>query len=71
MLNLSNIKTILNLASISQLQISFDEEHRIVNADYVYKGQPGKKQITYQEMIDSLAIGQPGLPGTGTADNLS
>jgi len=71
MLNLSNIKTILNLASISQLQISFDEEHRIVNADYVYKGQPGKKQITYQEIIDGFSIGQPGPVSLGTEDNKS
>lgn len=62
MLDLKNIKTILNLAGISQLQISFDEEHRTVNADYVFKGQPGKKKLTYQEIIDSLTIGLPGPP---------
>jgi len=71
MLDLTNIKTILKMAGINQLQISFDEKHRTVNADYVFNGQPGKKQFTYEEMIDSLAIGQPVPPASGTRDNLS
>ena len=62
MLDLKNITTILNLAGISKLQVSFDEKHRTVNADYVFKGQPGKKKITYEEIINSLSIGQPGRP---------
>ena len=71
MIDFNKIKAILNLAGISQLQISFDEEQSIVNADYVFKGQPGKKKITYQEIIDSLAIGQPVPPVSGTRDKLS
>ena len=71
MLDLRNIKTILHLAGISYLQISFDEKHRIINVDYVFNGQPGKKQFTYEEMIDSLAICQPVPPASGTRDNLS
>lgn len=62
MIDLSTIKTILQLAGISQLKIDFDENHRVVNAYYVFLGTPGTKRITYQEVIDSLTIGMPGLP---------
>jgi len=60
MINLTNIKSILQVAGISRLEISFDDEHKVVNAVYLFKGKPGTKQITQQEIIDSLAIGPPG-----------
>ena len=60
MVNLNNIKTILQIAGISRLKISFDNELKVVNVVYLFKGKPGTKQITQQEIIDSLAIGPPG-----------
>lgn len=60
MIDLTNIKTILQVAGISQLKITFDDEHKVVNAVYRFKGKPGTKQITYQEIIKSLTIGMPG-----------
>ncbi len=60
MFDLSNIKTILKVAGINQLEIQFDDEHQLVNAEYVFRGKPGTKRITYQEVIDSLTIGMPG-----------
>ena len=62
MIDLTNIKTLLQIAGITQLKISFNGELQIVNAEYVFKGIPGHKQIAYQEVIDSLTIGQPAAP---------
>ena len=59
MINLNNIKIILQTAGISQLKISFDGEFQIIDAEYVFRGKPGHKKITYQEVIDSLNIGLP------------
>ena len=60
MIDLSNIKTILQVAGINQLQIQFDDDHQLVNAEYVFKGKPGTRQITYEEIIKLLSIGHPG-----------
>jgi len=60
MITLGSIKIILQTAGISRLEISFDDELKVVNAVYLFRGKPGTKQITYQEVIDSLAIGPPG-----------
>jgi len=62
MFDLSNIRTILQIAGISQLKVDFDENHRVVNAYYVFKGISGIKVITYQEIIDILTIGMLGPP---------
>lgn len=71
MFDLSNIKTILQVAGISQLYIDFDENHRVVNAYYVFRGKPGTKRITYQEVIDNLTIGMPGQPVAPGTDPLT
>lgn len=60
MIDLSNIKTILQVAGISRLEIAFDDKEREVLAVYVFKGESGHKYITYQEIINSLMIGPPG-----------
>lgn len=73
-MDLSNIKTILQVAGISQLEITFDDEHKVVNAVYRFKGKPGTKQITYEEVTKSLSIGPPGYtdaPGADQAQQLS
>ena len=74
MIDLNNIKTILQIAGISWLKIHFDNEQKHVKAYYVFKGVSGIKQITYQEIIDSFTIGMPGPPaepGAGLAKQLS
>lgn len=60
MIDLSNIKTILQFAGISSLLIKFDNEKQIINIWYVFKSVPGKKQISFQEVTKLLSIGQPG-----------
>lgn len=62
MIDLKQIKTILQIAGISRLQIQFNNAQQYVNADYEFKGKPGNRQITYQEIIDSLTIGHPTAP---------
>ena len=62
MINLSNIKTILQVAGISLLRIQFDDEHQLVNAEYVFRGKKSYRQITYQKIVESLTIGQLGPP---------
>lgn len=57
MITLGSIKILLTTAGISRLKIDFDDEHKHVNAEYVFRGVPGTKQITYQEIIESLTIG--------------
>jgi len=59
MLDLKQIKTLLQIAGITHLKIDFDEKQKVVNADYVFKRIRGTKRITYQEIIDSLTIGSP------------
>ena len=74
MIDLSNIKTILQVAGINQLKVEFDNNYQVVIAEYVFKGKPGKKSITYQEIINSLTIGHPGPPvarGAAQAPELS
>jgi len=74
MIDLKQIKTILQVAGISRLKIGFVGSYRVVNVEYVFKGKPGTKQITYQEIIDSFTIGMPGPPaepGAGLAKQLS
>jgi len=62
MIDLNNIRTILQVAGISRLKINFDGELQVVNAEYTFRGVPGHKQITWEEIIDSLTIGLPGQP---------
>ena len=59
MINLNNVRTILQVAGISRLKINFDGDLQIVNAEYIFQGVPGHKQITWEEIIDSLTIGPP------------
>ena len=59
MINLNNIKTILQIAGITYLRIDFGNDQKHVKAYYVFKGVSGIKQITYQEIINALTIGLP------------
>lgn len=59
MLELKQVKTILQVAGITQLKIQFNDNLEFVNAFYVFRGKPGSRQIAYQEIIDSLTIGSP------------
>lgn len=59
MIELNHIRMVLMTMGISRLKIDFDDEQKLVNADYVFGGVSYNKQITYQEIIDSLTIGQP------------
>lgn len=59
MINLNQVKSILQTAGISQLKIDFDDDRRCVNAEYVFRGTRATKKITYQEIVDSLLIGLP------------
>ena len=59
MIDLNNIKTILQVAGISRLQIQFDDKQQLVNVEYVFRGKPDTTQVTYQEIIDHLSIGRP------------
>ena len=61
MIDLNNVKTLLKVAGITQLKISFDEKQHLVNAEYVFRGVPGAKQMTYREIIDNLSIGVPDM----------
>lgn len=61
MIDLNNIKTILQVAGISRLKIQFNDSQKYVRVDYVFKGIPYTKRITYQEIIDSLTIGLTGV----------
>ena len=68
MIDLNNIRILLITAGVSQLVINFDNEQKLVNAKYVFRGVPGTKKITYQEIIDSFSIGQSEAPvGPGAA----
>jgi len=62
MIDLNNIKTILQIAGISRLKIGFDNNRNLVNVEFVFRGKLGTKQITQQEIIDSLTIGAPEAP---------
>lgn len=60
MVDLNNIKTILQVAGINQLKIQFDDDQQLVNVEYVFRGKPGTRQLTYDEIIKLLTIGHPG-----------
>ena len=60
MIDLTNIKTILRFAGVNSMMIKFDKEKEIVTIWYVFKSEPGKKEITYQEIEKLLSIGHPG-----------
>ena len=68
MINLATIKILLTTAGISRLKINFDDAHKHVNAEYVFRGEKGYKQITYREIIDSLTIGLPEAPACPLVD---
>lgn len=57
MITLEGIKALLVIAGLNYLRLDFDDEQKHVKAYYVFKGESGIKQITYQEIIDSLTIG--------------
>jgi len=69
MLTLESIKILLMTAGISRLKIDFDDEQKIVNAEYVFRGAEGTKQITYQEIINSLTIGLPEATACPSVDS--
>ena len=58
MLSLESIKVMLIVAGVSRLKIDFDDMRECVNVEYVFRGGLHGKQITYQEIIDSLTIGK-------------
>jgi len=60
MISLSGIKAMLVLGGLSRLKIEFDDEQKVVNTEYVFRGNPGTRQIPYQEIINGLTIDQPG-----------
>lgn len=62
MFTLESIKILLQTTGISRLKIDFDDEHKLINAEYVFRGESYIKKITYQEIIDSLTIGRPEMP---------
>ena len=62
MISLESIKVMLTVAGVSRLKIDFDDERKLVNADYVFKGVPGTRRITYQEIINGFTIGLPEAP---------
>ncbi len=59
MIELNHIRMMLMTMGISRLKIDFDDERKLVNAEYIFRGKPSTRQITYQEIIDSLNIGLP------------
>jgi len=62
MFKLTQIKIVLMTAGISRLQIQFDDKKQLVNAEYIFRGKAGTKQLTYQEIVDGFTIGLPGPP---------
>ncbi len=68
MVDLKQVKAIMRLAGITKLKLTFDGYLQIVNAEYVFKGAPGHKQITWEEIIDNLTIGQPEQPASPELD---
>ena len=71
MFKLTQIKIVLMTAGISRLQIQFDDKKQLVNAEYIFRGKAGTKQLTYQEIVDGFTIGLPGpskSPGAALAE---
>ncbi len=68
MIDFANVKAILRLAGITKLKLTFDGDLQNVIAEYVFKGAPGHKQITWEEIIDNLTIGQPEQPASPELD---
>lgn len=62
MIDLKQVKTLLQIAGITRLKIRFDNDYNQIYAEYTFKGKPGTKMITYQNIIDSLTIGSSGTP---------
>ena len=60
MIDLHNIITILKFAGINSMLLKFDKEKELVTIWYVFKGVPGKKDISFQEISKLLSFGQPG-----------
>ena len=48
------------MAGITELRIQFDDKKQAVFAYYVFKGKPNARRLTYDEIIELLAIGQHG-----------
>jgi len=68
MITFKSITALLMTAGISRLKLDFDDERKCVNVKYIFRGNPGTKQIAYQEIIDSLAIGLPEAPELALVD---
>lgn len=62
MIDLKQIKTILQVAGISELKLKIDKDHENIEFDYVFRGKPGKKNITFREIESILSIGRPKVP---------
>lgn len=60
--DLKSIRKLLIVSGLSRLKIDFDNDHDLVNIEYVFRGTPGTRQITYQEIIDNLTIALPSVP---------
>lgn len=68
MINLSQVTTLIQLAGVTRLKIRFDNNYDQVFVEYTFKGKDYTKTITYQEVIDVLAIGPPGTPAASGKD---
>lgn len=74
MITLETIKIMLTKAGCTRFKIDFDNDQNLLKVDYVFRGVPGNSQITYQEIKDSLTIGQPEAtigPGAAIAQELT
>ena len=58
MLDLEQIKLLLRAAGISKLKTKIDTNNEGVEFDYVFRGKPGKKLITFREIENVLSIGE-------------
>lgn len=56
MVNFEQIKILLQTAGISLLTVKFDEPNRLLNITYVFRGKQGEKQLTYDQVENSLKI---------------
>lgn len=59
MIDFNTIKVMLITTGISGLKIEFDDKQKQIVAHYIFRGVPGIKRISYQEITDSLVIGIP------------
>ncbi len=58
MLDLKQIKLLLRAAGISKLKAKIDTNNEAVKFDYVFRGKPDKKVITFREIENVLSIGE-------------